>query len=216
MSACPASLKQGLSRLVFALHTRCKEGHVSIRVLTIAVLSLVLMTRGAAGQTPDAAGQGLDRFMVQVGAGPLLQSGGYNLSAAFGVSPASRLDLMMSFERNHLPFRRETFSGGYGLTRGGTLMAVSGEVRVSFLPPHRVSPYGFAGLGGGVSRPTVNDAFPAEVKNDLRIVYFGGGVRVPIRAGFTVFGDARATLALEGEDGLMGIWPVRFGGAWRF
>ena len=189
---------------------------MGIRVLTVAVLSLVLMTRGAAGQTPDTAGQGLDRFIVQLGAGPLLQSGGYNLSAAFGVSPASRLDFLVSVERNYLPFKRETFGDGYGLTRGGTLVAVSGEVRVSFLPPHRVSPYGFAGLGGGVSWPTVNDVFPAEVKNDLRIVYFGGGVRVPIRGGFSVFGDARATMALEGADGLMSIWPVRVGGAWRF
>ena len=174
------------------------------------------MTRGAAGQTPDSAGRGPDRFIVQLGAGPLLQSGGYNLSAAFGVSPASRLDLLLNVERNYLPFKRQTFGDGYGLTRGGTLMAVSGEVRVSFLPPHRVSPYGFAGLGGGVARPTVNDVFPAEVKNDLRIVYFGGGVRVPLRGGFSVFGDARAMMALEGDDGIMGIWPVRAGGAWRF
>jgi hypothetical protein len=189
---------------------------MGVRVLTMALLSLVLLARSAAGQAPDAARPGLDRFTFQLGAGPLLQSGGHNLSAAFGVSPASRLDLLVSVERNHLPFQRQTFTDGYSLTRGGTLTAVSGEVRLSFLPPHRVSPYGFAGLGGGVSRPTVNEAFPDEVKNDLRIVYFGGGVRVPIRGGFTVFGDARAMMALEGGDGIMGIWPVRVGGAWRF
>lgn len=189
---------------------------MSIRVLTIAVLSLVLMPRGAAGQTPDAASPGLGRFSLQVAAGPLLQSGGHNLSAAFGWSPASRLDLLVSVERNHLPFQRETFTDGYSLTRGGTLMTVGGEVRVSFLPPHRVSPYGFAGIGGGVSRPTVNAEFPSPVENNLLVVYFGGGVRLPLRGGLSIFGDARAMLALEGDDGLMGIWPVRAGVAWRF
>jgi hypothetical protein len=190
---------------------------VSIRILMIAVLSLALVPRVAAGQTPDTAGEpGPDRFIFQVAGGPLLQSGGHNLSAAVGVSPASRLDLLVSIERSYLPFQRETFSDGYSLTRGGTLMAVSGELRVSLLPPHRVSPYGFAGIGGGVSRPTVNDEFPTELKNDLRIGYFGGGVRVPLRGGFTVFGDARAMMALEGDDGIMGIWPVRVGAAWRF
>ena len=29
-------------------------------------------------------------------------------------------------------------------------------------------------------------------------------------------GDARAMLALEGNDGLLGVWPVRAGVAWRF
>ena len=93
---------------------------------------------------------------------------------------------------------------------------MSAEVRASVLPPHRVSPYGFAGIGGGISRPTVNDTFPTPVENDLRIVYFGGGLRVPITKGLSVFGDARATLALEGGDGLLGIWPVRAGLTWRF
>jgi len=188
---------------------------VGIRVLTIAVLSIVLMPCGAAGQTPDTAGVGLGRFIVEAAAGPLLPSSGHNLSAAFGVSPASRLDLLVSVERNYLPFQRQTFGDGYGVTRGGTMLAVSGEVRVSFLPPNRVSPYGFAGLGGGVSRPTVNEVFPAEVKNDLRVAYFGGGVKVPIRGGFTLFSDARAMMLLEGNDGMV-MWPVRVGGSWRF
>ncbi|MDP2319739.1 MAG: hypothetical protein Q8O42_10425 [Acidobacteriota bacterium] len=189
---------------------------MNIQALTVAALLLVLIPRGAAGQAPDPAGPGLDRFSLQAAAGPLLQSGGYNLSAAFGFSPLSRLDLLVSVERTLVPFERTTFSDGYSLTRGGTLTAVSGEVRVSFLPPHRVSPYAFAGLGGGVSRPTVNNEFPTEVKNDLLVVYFGGGVRVPMRGGFSIFGDARAMMALEGDEGIMGLWPVRAGVAWRF
>lgn len=189
---------------------------MNIRALTVAALLLLLIPCGATAQTPDATGPGLDRFSLQAGAGPLLRSGGNNLSAAFGFSPLSRLDFLVSVERTHVPFQRDTFSDGYSLTRGGTLTAVSGEVRVSLLPPHRVSPYGFAGIGGGVSRPTVNAEFPNPVRNDLRVVYFGGGLRVPLRGGLSVFGDARAMMALEGDEGIMGIWPVRAGLAWRF
>ena len=189
---------------------------MNIRALTVAALLLVLITRGAAAQTPDANGPRLDRFSLQAGAGPLLRSGGHNLSAAFGFSPLSRLDFLVSVERTQVPFQRDTFSDGYSLTRGGTLTAVSGEVRVSLLPPLRVSPYGFAGIGGGVSRPTVNAEFPNPVKNALRVVYFGGGLRAPLGGGFSLFGDARVMMALEGDDGIMGIWPVRAGVAWRF
>ncbi len=190
---------------------------MNIRTLTVAVLLLlVLIPAAVTGQPADTARPGLDRFSLQVAAGPLLKSGGHTLSAAFGFSPVSRLDLVVNVERDHLPFQRETFSGGYSITRGGTLTAVSGEVRASLFPPHRVSPYGFAGMGGGVSRPTVNDAFPTPVENDLRVVYFGGGLRVPITGGLTVFGDARVMMALEGADGILGVWPVRAGVGWRF
>ena len=189
---------------------------MNIRSWTIAPLLLLFMSpQVVTGQTPDTARAEFDRFSLQVGAGPLLNSGGHTLSAAFGVSPISRIDLVVNVERDHLPFQRDTFSDSLSLTRGGTLSWVSGEVRASVFPPHRVSPYGFAGIGGGMSRPTVNDAFPDPVENALRVVYFGGGVRVPIRSGFSVFGDARAMLALEG-DGLLGVWPVRAGLAWRF
>jgi hypothetical protein len=190
---------------------------VNIRALTVAVsVFLAFIPVVATGQTADTTGPGLDRFSLQVAAGPLLQSGGYNASAAFGFSPISRLDFIVNVERNHLPFQRETFTDGYSITRGGTLTTVSAEVRASLLPPHRVSPYGFAGIGGGVSRPTVNDDFPTPVENDLRTVYFGGGLRVPLRGGLSIFGDARAMMTLEGGDGIMGIWPVRAGLAWRF
>ena len=191
---------------------------MNIRPLTVAVLLflVVMIPRVVTAQTPDDDRPELDRFTFQLGGGPLLKSGGYNVSAAFGFSPISRVDFLVNIERNHLPFERETFSGGYSFTRGGTLTAVSGEVRVSVLPPHRVSPYGFAGIGGGRSRPTVNDAFPTPVEHDLRVVYFGGGVRAPLRGGLTLFGDARVMLALEGNDGILGMWPVRAGLAWRF
>lgn len=190
---------------------------MNMRALVVGVLLLLVFRPAmAAGQTPDASNPELDRVSVQVAAGPLWKSGGYTLSTAVGFSPISRLDLVVSIERNHLPFQRDTFSDGYSLTRGGTMTAVSGEVRFSLMPPHRVSPYGFAGMGGGTSRPTVNDAFPTPVENQLRVVYFGGGLRVPLRGGLSVFGDARLMLAMEGADGFSGVWPVRAGLAWRF
>ncbi len=191
---------------------------MNIRAFHLAVLLLlaVIVPRAASGQTPDSARPEFGRFAFQFAGGPLLKSGGYNVSAGFGFSPISRIDLLVNIERVHLPFQRDTFSDGYSLTRGGTLTAVSGEVRVSVLPPHRVSPYGFAGIGTGRSRPTVNDEFPVAVENDLRVVYFGGGLRAPLGGGLTLFGDARALLALEGDDGILGIWPVRAGVSWRF
>lgn len=187
---------------------------MNIRALTIGVLVLGLVPGAAAGQ--EAAGPKLDRISVQAAAGPLLQSGGHNLSGSLGFSPFSRLDLLVTVERNHVPFTRETFADGYSLTRGGTLTAVSGEMRVSLFPPHRVSPYGFAGAGGGISRPSVNESFPNPVENDLFVLYFGAGLRVPIGNGFSAFGDARAMMALEGDGDIMGVWPVRVGLAWRF
>jgi hypothetical protein len=191
---------------------------MNIRALTVVVVFLFLVTPAVVtAQTADTGGSGLDRFSLQIAGGPLLKSGGgHTLSAGLGFSPFSRVDFLVNVERDHVPFRRQTFSGSSGVTRGGTLTAVSGELRLSLMPPHRVSPYAFAGMGGGMSRPTVNNEFPTPVKNDLRVVYLGGGLRVPISGGLTVFGDARVMLALEGDDGLMGVWPVRAGLSWRF
>jgi hypothetical protein len=65
----------------------------------------------ATGQTPDPAPSGFGRFALHLGGGPLLKSGGYNVSAGLGFSPISRIDLMVNVERHHLPFERESFRG---------------------------------------------------------------------------------------------------------
>jgi hypothetical protein len=184
-------------------------------------LLLVLIPNVATGQTSiagsaasDARREGRERLSLQVAAGPaltLVGGGGNVLSAAFGYSPASRLELLLNVERTYVPFRL------YGSnTRGGTLTFVSGELRVALLPGARVAPFAMAGVGGGVSRPNVNAEFPDRVRNDLRVLYIGGGVRVPLRRGFSLWGDARCMLGLEGYDGILAVWPVRAGVAWRF
>jgi hypothetical protein len=161
----------------------------------------------------DSGREGRERVSLQVAAGPTLTlvGGGNVLSAAFGYSPASRLELLLNIERTHLPFQL------YGsAVRGGTLMFVSGELRLALLPPGRVSPFAIAGAGGGVSRPNVNATFPDRVQNDLRVLYLGGGIRVPLRRGVSLVGDVRCMLGLEGYDGILAVWPVRAGVAWRF
>jgi hypothetical protein len=60
---------------------------MTVRSWTIAPL-LFLMSQVAFAQIPE-----LDRFSLQVGAGSLMKSGGHTLSAAFGFSPISRVDL---------------------------------------------------------------------------------------------------------------------------
>jgi hypothetical protein len=173
-----------------------------------ASLLFVLIPNVVTGQT--------SRLGLQVGAGPTLIGGGNVVSGAFGYSPTSWFELLLNVERIHLPFEMERFPDGFSVTRGGTLTFASGELRVALLPAARVSPFAMAGIGGGVSRPNVNAQFPDPVRNDLRVLYVGGGVRVPLRRGFSLLGDVRGVLALEGNDGVLAILPVRAGVAWRF
>lgn len=192
-----------------------------MRAMAVAVsLLFVLIPNVVTGQTSiaasapsDAGREGRERLSLQVAAGPTLTlvGGGNVLSAAFGYSLGSRLELLLNVERNHVPFQLYGSS-----TRGGTLTFVSGEVRFALRPAGRVSPFALAGAGGGVSRPNVNAEFPDRVRNHLRVLYIGGGVRVPLRRGFSLVGDARCMIGLEGYDGVLGVWPVRAGVAWRF
>ena len=187
---------------------------VAVSVLFVLIPNVVTGQTSIAASAPSDAGRdGRERLSLQVAAGPTLTliGGGNVLSAAFGYSLASRLELLLNVERNHVPFQLYGSS-----TRGGTLTFVSGEVRFALRPADRVSPFAMAGAGGGVSRPNVNAEFPDRVRNHLRVLYIGGGVRVPLRRGFSLVGDARCMIGLEGYDGVLGAWPVRAGVAWRF
>jgi hypothetical protein len=177
----------------------------------VAVSLLLAVPALAAAQTPG-------RVTVQAVGGVTINYPGHTFSAGVGFSPVSRLDLIVNAERLHMPTtERRTGNGSFGVTRGGTLTFLSGEVRVSLFPPDRVSPFLFAGMGAGTSRPNVNARFPTPVENSLRTVYAGGGVRVPLRRGLSLMADTRFMLGVEREnDGIVAAWPLRAGIAWRF
>jgi len=195
-----------------------------MRVLAAAVAAFCAFGPAvAAGQTSpgapapaDANGARRQRFSLQVAAGPTVIDSGHTLSAALGYSPTSWLELLLNAERVHVPLEMTRYPDGYSISRGGTMTFVSGEARFSPMSKARVSPFAMAGAGGGISRPNVTAEFPDRVSNDLRVVYVGGGVSVPLGRGVSLTGDARAMVAVEGYDSVMGVWPVRLGVAWRF
>jgi hypothetical protein len=72
-----------------------------------------------------------------------------------------------------------------------------------------------ASVGGGKSRPNVNDLFPGEVTNDVWLMFFGGGANIPVTTRFSLFADVRA--GIQGErDTIFLLVPVRGGITWRF
>jgi hypothetical protein len=91
----------------------------------------------------------------------------------------------------------------------------SAQLRIAPLGRDRVGPYGLVGFAAGVSRPNVNDAFPNPVTNDIRAVFFGGGVQVPLQTGLSLFADGRMMLGSEAGE-LLAVAPIRAGVAWRF
>ena len=195
-----------------------------MRMVAAAATALCVCGPGLVGaQTgtdPDATsgteGGPRQRFIVQAAAGPTIIDSGHTLSVAVGYSPTSWLELLLNAERMHAPLETTQHPGGYSITRGGTRSFVSVEARFSPLPEARVSPFAMTGVGGGISRPNVTVAFPDRITNDLRVVYVGGGVRIPVGHGISVTGDARAMVAVEGYDSVAGVWPVRVGVAWQF
>jgi hypothetical protein len=189
-----------------------------MRAMRIAISVLfVLIPSVAAGQTPAGTAANAGRFSLKVAAGATVKDAGQVLSAGVAFSPVSRLDLNVGIERIYIPTRTEHFSdGGFGVHRGGTMTFASGEVRALLFPPNRLSPFVSAGFGAGVSRPNVNAQFPNAVRNDFHVVYAGGGVRIPLRGGFSVLADARIGLAAEGDEGILALWPLRAGVIWRF
>jgi hypothetical protein len=172
-------------------------------VISVAVLSLLLASSAASGQS----------LVLQGSAGPTITDSGYSLAAAIGLSPTSRLTVLFGVEQTHL-FSRVTSVGS--AFRGGTVTLAAAELRATVLGRDRVSPYVFGGYAAGVSRPNVNDIFPDRVTNNARALFVGGGIQVPLRERITVFGDVRMVFGVEGNDGVLAFAPVRAGIAWRF
>jgi hypothetical protein len=152
---------------------------------------------------------------IQAAAGPTIVDAGHNVSASVAFSPVSRVTLLVDVQRTQLSSRTTRSERGSSSFRGGTMTAVSGEVRVGLWPAHRLTPYVLAGFGAGESRPTVNEAFPDRVTNDVRFMFFGGGVHVPLQGRLSLVGDARLLIGAEAGETLA-VVPVRVGIAWRF
>jgi hypothetical protein len=173
----------------------------------VSLLVFIPAVAGAQSAAPSIS--------IQGAAGPTLLDTGHHLSAAVGFSPSPRVTLLLDVERTHLSGRITRSDRSVSRFRGGTLTAVSGEVRVGLFPNHRVTPYVLAGLGAGVSRPNVNQDFPDPVSNNARFMFFGGGIHVPLRDRLSLFGDARLLVGVEDNE-MLAMAPVRAGMAWRF
>ena len=179
-----------------------------MRVVCVALLLMVVPSVGSAQSSGSSVS-------IQAAAGPTITDKGHNVSAAIGYTPLSRVAFFLDVQRTHLATRLTRHERGFTAFRGGTMTAVSGEVRVGLWPVQRATPYVLAGLGAGVSRPNVNATFPDPVTNDTRFMFVGGGVHVPLRDRLSVFGDARLLVGAEGGE-MLAMAPVRFGVAWRF
>jgi len=181
----------------------------------MALALLVLIPSVAAGQpaaASESTSEGRERLTVQIAAGPTLVDRGRVISIAFGYLPASRLELLLNTEVDRMSLRFERFRGANTAVRGGAMSLVSVETRVALRPPDRVSPFALVGIGGGVSRPRL----PERGSKDMVALSAGGGVRVPLRPGFSLWTDVRMIYEVDNEDGVSRIWPVRAGVAWRF
>jgi hypothetical protein len=177
-----------------------------MRVIPLAFLLLLACPPIARGQT----------FVMRGSAGPTLIDTGYSLAGGFGFLPTSHLTVLFDVERTHLSSRlRSDGRAGFAGFRGGTLTLGSAQLLVTPLGRGRVGPYGLVGFGAGVSRPNVNELFPNPVTNDVRAIFFGGGVHVPVKERVSVFADGRMMIGAEAGE-LLAVAPIRAGVAWRF
>jgi hypothetical protein len=155
-------------------------------------------------------------LVVHGSAGPTLIDSGYSLAGGIGFSPTTHLTVLFDLERTHLSSRlRSDGRGGFAGFRGGTLTLGSAQLHVTPFGRDRVGPYGLVGFAAGVSRPNVNEQFPVPVTNDVRAMFFGGGIHVPLKERVSLFVDGRMMIGAEAGE-LLAIVPIRAGVAWRF
>lgn len=187
------------------------------RVCGLVMLVLGLSAAAASAQDPpSAAAVSRPRLSLEGAAGLQMGYGGSMQSVAFGFAPTRSLTLLVSAERSHIPSKVEQYEHGYFAERGGTEQFVSAELRYALFTSRRVSPYLLAGTGRGVSRLNVNAFFPGAVKREIRVGYYGAGVRIPLQKRLDAFVDTR--FLVTGDEGAeVGLYfPVRAGVAWRF
>jgi hypothetical protein len=154
--------------------------------------------------------------VVQGSAGPTLVNSGYSLAGGFGFTPTRHLTVLFDLDRTHLSSElRSDGRGGVAGFRGGTLTLGSAQLQVTPFGRDRVGPYGLVGFAAGVSRPNVNEQFPNPVTNDVRAMFFGGGIHVPLKERVSLFADGRMMIGAEARE-LLAVAPIRVGVAWRF
>lgn len=181
-----------------------------MRAFCVLSLLLVLVPAIASAQSPGSS------FSIQAAAGPTIVDSGHTVAAAVGFSPWSRVTFLLDVQRTRINSRTTRTDSTRSEFRGGTMTAVSGEVRVGLWPANRMTPYVLAGLGRGESRPTVNEVFPDPVTNEVGFLFFGAGVHVPVRDHLSFFGDVRVVGGAEGYDSMIVLYPVRVGMALLF
>jgi len=155
-------------------------------------------------------------FVLQGSAGPTLIDSGYSLAGGVGFSPTSHLTVLFDVERTNLSSRlRSDGRGGFAGFRGGTLTLGSAQLRVMPFGSDRIGLYGLVGFAAGVSHPNVNEMFPDPVANDVRAMFFGGGIHVPLKERVSLFADGRMMIGAEAGE-LLAVAPIRAGVAWSF
>ena len=155
-------------------------------------------------------------FELYGGAGPTITDKGNSVAAGLGFSPTSRVTFVFSFERTHISSQTRRDRDVVSAFRGGTLFLGTAEVRFAPFRRGRFGPYALAGVAGGISRPNVNDVFRDPVTNNARGMFVGGGIDVPLSERTSAFADVRMLVGAEGNDGLIGVAPLRAGIVWRF
>ena len=189
------------------------------RAAGLVILVLGLSAAAASAQDRPGAARVAPklRFSLEGAAGLQVYYRGSTQSIAFGFAPTRSLTLLVSVERSYVADEIERYADGYASERGGREQFVSGEVRYAFLPSRRVSPYVLGGTGRGISEPNVNAFFPDKKTRGIQVLYYGGGVRIPIQPRLDAFVDARLMMAVEGKSDYFGVrFPVRAGVGWRF
>ena len=157
------------------------------------------------------------RFSVEATAGPQVYYAGHALSVSFGFAPSRSLTLLVTAQRSHTEDEVDFFVDGYGAERGTTEQFIAGELRYAFFPRKRIAPYLLFGVGGGTSQPNVSELFPDKRERNIGVVFYGGGVRIPVRPWLDAVVDMRLIMAAEGRSDYFGVqMPVRAGVAWRF
>ena len=189
------------------------------RVGTLVMVMFAISAAAALAQDrPEAAPvpQHL-RFSVEGTAGFQVYYTGSMQSIAFGFAPTRKLTLVVNLERSYVADEIDFYPDGYASERGGTEQFVSGEVRYAFLPNKRLTPYVLGGMGGGISRPNVNEFFPDKRERNIQVIYYGGGARIPAGSRLDAFVDLRLIMSTEARSDYFAVhMPLRAGIACRF